>query len=42
LGAIVGAQAGAWFSRRIRGHAIEKALAISLGLVGIRILLGSL
>jgi uncharacterized membrane protein YfcA len=39
LGAIAGAQAGAWFSRRIRGHAIERALAVSLGLVGIRILL---
>jgi len=41
MGAIVGAQAGALFSRRIRGHAIEKALAVSLGLVGIRILLGN-
>ena len=39
LGAIAGAQAGAWFSRRIHGHAIERALAVSLGLVGIRILL---
>jgi uncharacterized membrane protein YfcA len=42
IGAILGAQSGAWFSHRVRGRAIEKALAVSLGLVGIRILLGNL
>jgi uncharacterized protein len=42
IGAIIGAQSGAWFSDRVRGKAIERALAISLGLVGIRILLGNL
>jgi len=42
IGAIIGAQAGAYFSHRIRGRAIERALAVSLGLVGIRILLGQL
>jgi uncharacterized membrane protein YfcA len=42
LGAIAGAQAGAYFSHRIRGRAIERALAVSLGLVGIRILMGQL
>jgi uncharacterized membrane protein YfcA len=41
-GAIIGAQIGAYFSHRIRGRAIERALAVSLGLVGIRILLGYL
>jgi uncharacterized membrane protein YfcA len=40
IGAIVGAQIGAYFSHRVRGRAIERALAVSLGLVGIRILLG--
>ncbi|HEY4206204.1 MAG TPA: sulfite exporter TauE/SafE family protein [Puia sp.] len=40
IGAILGAQAGAYFSHRVKGRAIERALAISLGLVGIRILLG--
>jgi uncharacterized membrane protein YfcA len=42
LGAIAGAQAGAYFSHRIQGRAIERALAVSLGLVGIRILFGQL
>lgn len=42
IGAIAGAQLGAWFSHGIKGRAIEKALAISLGLVGIRILIGHL
>ncbi|MBN9380636.1 MAG: sulfite exporter TauE/SafE family protein [Chitinophagaceae bacterium] len=42
VGAIIGAQVGAYFSHRIRGRAIERALAVSLGLVGIRILLGHL
>lgn len=41
-GAVIGAQVGAYFSPRIRGRAIERALAVSLGLVGIRILLGQL
>ena len=40
IGAILGAQAGAYFSHRVKGRAIERALAVSLGLVGIRILLG--
>lgn len=40
LGAVAGAQLGAYFSHRIKGRAIEKALAFSLGLVGIRILFG--
>jgi len=40
IGAIIGAQAGAYFSHRVKGRAIERALAVSLGLVGIRILLG--
>ena len=40
VGAIIGAQAGAYFSHRVKGRAIERALAVSLGLVGIRILLG--
>ena len=42
LGAIGGAQVGAYFSHRIKGGAIEKALAVSLGLVGLRIVLGHL
>jgi uncharacterized membrane protein YfcA len=42
LGAIAGAQVGAYFSTRIKGRAIERALAVSLGLVGMRILLGQL
>lgn len=41
-GAIIGAQVGAYFSHRIRGQAIERALAVSLGLVGMRILLGQI
>jgi len=40
IGAIAGAQAGAYFSHKIRGRAIERALALSLGLVGVRILIG--
>ena len=42
IGAIIGAQSGAWFSHQVKGRAIERALAVSLGLVGIRILLGNL
>jgi len=41
-GAVIGAQAGAYFSHRIRGRVIERALAVSLGLVGMRILLGQI
>ena len=41
-GAIAGAQLGAFLSHKIRGNIIIRALAICLGLVGIRILLGSL
>jgi uncharacterized protein len=39
IGAITGAQLGAWLSHKIKGSFIIKALAISLTLVGIRILL---
>ena len=39
IGAIAGAQLGAFLSRRIKGMIIIKALAISLGLVSIRILM---
>jgi len=42
IGAIIGAQSGAWCSHQVKGRAIERALAVSLGLVGIRILLGNL
>jgi uncharacterized membrane protein YfcA len=38
LGALGGAQLGAWVSRRVRGVWIIRALAIGLGLVGLRIL----
>lgn len=38
LGVIPGAQVGAYLSRKIHGKIIIKCLAISLGLVGIRIL----
>jgi len=39
IGVIPGAQLGAYLSRRIKGSMIIKALAVSLGIVGIRILL---
>lgn len=39
IGVVPGAQLGAYLSRRIRGKMIIKALALSLGIVGIRILL---
>jgi len=39
IGVIVGAQLGAFLSRKIQGRMIIKCLAISLGIVGIRILL---
>lgn len=39
IGVIPGAQLGAFFSRRLKGGIIVKALAVSLGIVGLRILL---
>lgn len=39
IGAIVGAQVGAFLSRKLKGKIIIKALAVSLGLVGVRILM---
>ncbi|MDP4283381.1 MAG: sulfite exporter TauE/SafE family protein [Bacteroidota bacterium] len=39
IGVIPGAQLGAYLSRKIHGKIIIKALAISLGIVGIRILI---
>jgi uncharacterized membrane protein YfcA len=42
IGVIVGAQLGAWFSHRIKGTAIVRALAVCLALVGLRLLLGVL
>ncbi|HVX50937.1 MAG TPA: sulfite exporter TauE/SafE family protein [Chitinophagaceae bacterium] len=38
VGVIAGAQLGAFLSHKIKGHAIIKALAVSLALVGIRII----
>ena len=38
IGVIPGAQIGAWLSHKIKGHNIIRALALCLGLVGIRIL----
>lgn len=38
IGVIPGAQLGAYLSKRIKGNVIIRALAVSLGLVGIRIL----
>jgi uncharacterized membrane protein YfcA len=40
-GAVAGAQLGAFLSHKIRGKIIIRALAVCLGLVGIRILLGN-
>jgi uncharacterized protein len=40
IGVIIGAQAGAAISRRVAGSAIIRLLAVALGLVGIRLLLG--
>ena len=40
IGVIFGAQMGAFLSRKMNGKFIIKALAVSLGLVGIRILMG--
>ncbi|WP_254081126.1 sulfite exporter TauE/SafE family protein [Elizabethkingia anophelis] len=42
LGVIPGAFIGAYFSRKVKGKFIIKALAISLALVGIRILIASM
>ena len=39
IGVIIGAQIGAFLSRKMKGKIIIKALAVSLGLVGIRILM---
>ncbi len=39
IGIIPGAQLGAYLSRRIKGKAIIKSLALALGVVGIRILI---
>jgi hypothetical protein len=41
-GAIIGAQIGAYLSHKIKGNIIVRALAICLGLVGVRLLLGLL
>ncbi len=40
FGAVAGAQLGAWFSHRLKGVIIIRALAFCLGLVGLRILTG--
>lgn len=42
IGVVVGAQLGAYLSHKIKGNAIIKALAVSLALVGIRILVGDM
>ena len=42
VGALVGAQAGAAFSKRVHGTALIRVLAATLGLVGVRILLHAL
>ncbi len=39
IGVILGAQLGAWFSRRVHGIWIIRGLAIALGAVGIRLLM---
>ncbi|MGN6616962.1 MAG: sulfite exporter TauE/SafE family protein [Ilyomonas sp.] len=41
LGVIPGAQVGAFISHKIKGKTIIRALAVCIGIVGIRILLGS-
>lgn len=41
VGVIPGAQLGAYLSRRLKGGIIVKALAVSLGIVGVRILLSA-
>jgi len=42
IGVIVGAQLGAFLSHKIKGNAIVKALAVSLALVGVRVLFQNL
>ena len=42
IGVIPGAQLGAFLSRKIHGKMIIKALAVSLGIVGLRILISSI
>ncbi len=42
LGAVAGAPLGAALSRRVHGSVIMRVLAVALGLVGVRILLGAL
>jgi uncharacterized membrane protein YfcA len=42
IGVLPGAQAGAWFSRRVHGAWIIRSLAVAVGLVGIRILIMAL
>jgi hypothetical protein len=39
IGVIPGAQLGAFLSRKMNGRYIIKALAVSIGIVGIKILL---
>ncbi|MEO7835613.1 MAG: hypothetical protein ABIR50_09860, partial [Ginsengibacter sp.] len=39
IGVVPGAQLGAYLSRKINGKYIIKALAISIGIVGIKILI---
>jgi hypothetical protein len=39
IGVIPGAQLGAYLSRKIKGKIIIKALAVSIGIVGIKILI---
>lgn len=41
LGVVPGAQVGAWLSTRVRGQWVIRALALALGFVGIRVLLGA-
>jgi len=40
IGAVFGAQLGAYLSHKIKGHIIVRALAVCLGLVGLRLLTG--
>jgi len=40
LGVAIGAQIGAWQSRRIRGPTLIRFLSLGLGFVGIRLLFG--
>jgi len=39
VGVIAGAQLGAYLSHKIKGQVIVKALAVSLAVVGVRLLL---